>query len=604
MPVMGIPGVAVLAAAKNAAAAEKARQSTASLHVANIYQFIMAGVLGTLFIRNVVLLLLRFVARRRRRSADAVEKASSTKGAGASSIYGPKPILIRISGVIDSIALQPIDVWGIPGDWTWLRLLMVTFICAANIVCCLVGTRRVFLVIDTKLHSPQQAGSSIARAFARRCGRMCVANVPMIYGFAGRNNIVATLTGELMPFFSQELRFYHILLGGIAFIEAFIHTFAYIGHALVFMAVNCFFGLKWVRRRCYELFLITHVVGAALVLAGLWYHRPIAQDWVYAAVAVWCFERACRLGLHVSSIFRARVIMRRPLLEARASIVHGAIKLSVPFPAGKWQAGQHVYLSFWGLDLLRKPWLYGQSHPFSISNIPDAAAHDEQELRFVLRVHNGLTRTLASHIQQKCVAKGAESVAVSVAVEGPYGWAPAAEEFDSVLLIAGGSGITHPASILADVCQHASHGQCGTSNVQLVWAIHHLDQSEWVRETIEEARSHADKANLSLSINLHVTRPSTHSASSSGTVTPAESPRLEFDEKKHEFGETVSSFAKARRFTGRPDVAEAIAKTVADSPGTTLVVACGPVALADEVRRIGSKYASSALQVQIARFEC
>ncbi|GAA5893721.1 hypothetical protein JCM5296_001116 [Sporobolomyces johnsonii] len=581
--------------------------SDPNVEVAKIYQYAMAGILGALFVRNVILQVQRFVYRRlRRRSSDVVEK-----GAGATLIYGPRPLLLRISDSIDSVALKPVNIRGIAKDWTWLRLLMVIGICGANIVCCLVGT--------VSAHSTDSANT--AKALARRSGFVAVSNYPILYCFAGRNNVVATLTG--IPY--QELRFYHILLGGLAFIESFVHTFAYIASylqggqaarlqqaygqlyfkmgivALVFMLVDCFFGLKWIRRHGYEFFLVSHIVGAALILAGSWYHRPNIQNWVWAAVALWVFERVCRIGMHASSVFHARVIARRPLMQARARVVHGAIKLSAPFPAGKWSAGQHVYISFWGLDLLRKPWLYGQAHPFCISNIPDADAHDEQELRFVIRIYSGLTRTLADHIQQKA-ASGTASVPIWVSVDGPYDHAPAAEEFDSVLLIAGGSGITHPSSVLADVCQHASQGECGTSSVKLVWAIHRLEQFEWVRETLEEARSHADKANLPLSIDLHVTRPS--SPSSSGTSTPAESPGIDFDDKKAEFGEPVPSFAKSRRYDGRPDVARVIARTVADSPGTTLVVACGPVALADEVRCVCSKYAPSVLQVQIATYEC
>jgi len=41
------------------------------------------------------------------------------------------------------------------------------------------------------------------------------------------------------------------------------------------------------------------------------------------------------------------MIVRKPLIEARASVVAGAIKLSVPFPGGRWEACQHAYITFW-----------------------------------------------------------------------------------------------------------------------------------------------------------------------------------------------------------------------------------------------------------------
>ena len=49
---------------------------------------------------------------------------------------------------------------------------------------------------STHLHSEQSAASSIARAFSRRCGRMAVANYPILFCFAGRNSVIARLTGE------------------------------------------------------------------------------------------------------------------------------------------------------------------------------------------------------------------------------------------------------------------------------------------------------------------------------------------------------------------------------------------------------------------------
>lgn len=123
-------------------------------------------------------------------------------------------------------------------------------------------------------------------------------------------------------------------------------------------------GLRAFRRRFYEMFLILHIIGAVLMLMGSWYRalpllslcddraeltcslpradRPIMTPWVYAGVAVWVFERAVRLALHVASRFHSRLILHRPLIQAEASVCHGAIRLSVPFPSGKWEAGQHA----------------------------------------------------------------------------------------------------------------------------------------------------------------------------------------------------------------------------------------------------------------------
>ncbi|BGP31960.1 ferric-chelate reductase [Rhodotorula toruloides] len=592
------------------AKAEKARQKLLSARYTNIYVWIMAALLGFLILRNLILTATRFFDRRRRRQAASNEKGRRN-GFDA---YNDKPALLRWSDKIDSHALKPVR--GLPTEWTYLRLVLVTAIVIVNTVFCVVGS--------TQLHSAQSAGSSIARAFSRRCGRIATANYPILFMFAGRNSVIAKLTGLSY----QSLRFYHILLGFIAFIESFVHTIAYIGHymiwqgkdklaheatqkyfkwgivAVVFMFVNCVFGLKWLRRRSYEVFLLLHVVGAALILTGSWYHRPIMQDWVYAAVAIWVAERVFRGFHHVGSVVGTRFFLRAHLVKARAEVQDGAIKLSVPANGQTWTAGQHVYLSFWGLDLLRRPWLFGwtQSHPFSIANIPSGDMSAFREMRFVLRVHGGLTLELAGHIVRRSEAKDGQAVDCWVSVEGPHGSPPPAAEFDTLLLIAGGSGITHPLSVAAAVCRRAAAGQAVvTSKIKLVWALHRLEQAAWVQETLEETRRWAEKANLELSVSLCATR--TASAITSGASSPSSGANLE-EEKKENYGEAVNKGGKCREYSGRPDVHDEVAKAVSDSPGRTLIIACGPEALANEVAKASTPYLSSDVKVDIARFEC
>ncbi|GAA5977551.1 hypothetical protein JCM11641_006861 [Rhodosporidiobolus odoratus] len=612
-------------AAVDTAKLEKARQKSASLYYTNVYTWIATGLVFLFVLRNLLLVSQRFLTRQRSDAAVGSEKGR-TKEAGAVT-YGNKPTLLRWSDKVDGLLLSPVNVWGVPADWTYLRLILATFICAINIAFC--------LVITTQFITPQSAKSSIARAVSRRCGRMAVANYPWLYCFAGRNSILSTLTG--VPY--QELRFFHILLGGIAFTQSFIHTFTYIGHyvtwqgvdklkeeytelyfkmgivAVVFMAINTVFGLKWLRRRSYEIFLSLHVIGAALILAGSWYHRPVMQPWVYAAAAIWIFERVVRFVWHFAGIANTRLVLRRPVIKAQATVSHGAILLKVPF-TGSWSAGQHVYVSFWGLDLLRRPHLYGQSHPFSIANIPSTTASGPHEMQFVLRIHAGVTKELANHISKKCAAKsngGQEAPAEClVSIEGPHGWAPPAAEYDSVLLVAGGSGITHPLSVLDAVCQLASEGKAVTSSIKLVWALQRFEQTAWIRDTLLRASRLAKQANLSLSIDLYVTRSSSSApapiCSTPTSTSSSSSSTGDLDEQKDassggELVELVEG-CKARRFDGRPEIEAEVASVIAESVERTLVVACGPTALANSVRRATSSYGIDKVETQIAMFEC
>ena len=176
-----------------------------------------------------------------------------------------------------------------------------------------------------------------------------------------------------------------------------------------------------------------------------------------------------RIVSHFSGPLRSRVFLRAPVVHAEASLQDGAIKLSVPF-TGEWQAGQHTYLSFWGTELLRRPWLYGQAHPFSIANM-STESPTERQMNFVLRVKKGITLEMARLIERKTRASESSSCKLLVSLEGLYGSSPRAEDYDSVVLVAGGSGITHVASVLEEVSDRV---ETATTAVTLIWAVRHL----------------------------------------------------------------------------------------------------------------------------------
>jgi len=202
--------------------------------------------------------------------------------------------------------------------------------------------------------------------------------------------------------------------------------------------------------------------------------------------------------------FTTRRSLRSPVTVATASVVNGAILLSVPFPAHTWSEGQHVYISFMSLSILSK----FQSHPFSIANAPHTGDDaTTSNLQLILRTKGGVTKTLARYINQHAV----DGIAtLKVVVEGPYGHgstASVAGDFETVLLFAGGSGITHPASVLDALTQLISHQKIRTSSAHLVWAVQHLgasqshfsilliisltrvgtvDQTKWIKQQLHE----------------------------------------------------------------------------------------------------------------------
>ncbi|GAA6048267.1 hypothetical protein JCM3770_006512 [Rhodotorula araucariae] len=574
------------------------------------YVGIILAFVGLLVVRHFVLSISRSYNRRQRRKAEA-----------AALEKGDTPLPFKPSAVergihaIDSAALTPVPY--LPSEWSYLRVGLIFINLALTTLFCLLN---IFPV------------SSATKQFADRTGRISTADLPLLFLFVGRNNILTALTGLSY----QSLRFWHIYLGAHSTVLAIIHTFAYIANytvkgnyaklhsaytrlyfkmgivATVFMFVISITGIGFIRRRGYQAFLALHVVGAAIVLAGCYYHRANMEDWVLGTVGIWVFERLWRVCSVFTSFVNMRFFIRAPIIRAKASIVDGAIKLTVPCKGRMWGTGQHFYISFWGRELLRRPHLYGQTHPFCAANVPDEGA-EAQEMRFVLRIYEGITKELEKHILRKLAAQGGDEVELKVAVEGPFDVSEPAEEFDSILCLAGGSGITHPSSILADVCQKAAQGKAATTDIRLVWAIHHAEQAAWVEETLDEARAWAAQANLRLSIDLYITRQNSAvpSLTGSGSATPTLEGSSLDDEKKLDLSPAGSSdalaltgAAKCNRFSGRPDVAAEVSKMFSESRGRTFVVACGPVQLAEVVRRVVKEYKSSQLSFEIAKFDC
>lgn len=106
-------------------------------------------------------------------------------------------------------------------------------------------------------------------------------------------------------------------------------------------------------------------------------------------------------------------------------------------------------------------------HPFEVD---DEGLNRTFEL--VLKAQGGFTRKLA-----KSLAIPEESSAVSqfkLLVEGPYGSSAHVHSFESVLLVAGGSGISATIAHLADLAKRAAKGPLEVKRIVVVWTVRDL----------------------------------------------------------------------------------------------------------------------------------
>ncbi|KAF1813119.1 ferric reductase transmembrane component 4 [Eremomyces bilateralis CBS 781.70] len=237
-------------------------------------------------------------------------------------------------------------------------------------------------------------------------------------------------------------------------------------------------SVLWFRRISYEIFLILHIVLAIFCIVGSWYHVELLfyrkwgyELWLYAAIAVWAFDRILRVGR----------IAYTGLKQAHTTeVCPGIIRVDIPGVRWHVKPGLHAYLLFPTLSF--RVW---ESHPFSVSPLQlrlpyqesDASSggpnqkfgdaeksanatvtvgqHSRKEsivgLRFYIRGATGLTSMLRPGLVLPCL------------VEGPYGNRSSVTilSSDRVVVIGGGIGITGLLAYLSS----------GHVNTKLYWGV-------------------------------------------------------------------------------------------------------------------------------------
>ena len=240
------------------------------------------------------------------------------------------------------------------------------------------------------------------------------------------------------------------------------------------------------------------------------------------------------------------------------------IKLKVLVPLSiTWRPGQHVFLRIPALSLL-------DNHPFTIASAPSLPCTRGEEqsgdsahtLTFLIRPHDGFTSKLLSYINSNADAS------LSVHLDGPYGGFPRRLEnaYDSIILVAGGGGITASPSWLAYLAPRLAAGGVTTANVRLIWVVRKRVHLEWAKEEIDHVSATVPKGTFVT--EYHVTNDaevaqisSENDASASQAITRSTS-----------VSESKSSQEIQR---GRPNLADCIARALV--PGSRMcVLGCGP----------------------------
>jgi NAD(P)H-flavin reductase len=167
----------------------------------------------------------------------------------------------------------------------------------------------------------------------------------------------------------------------------------------------------------------------------------------------------------VFNLFKTKVT-RAELLALQ---IAGSTVVTIPALRTGWRAGQHVRIRVPALG-----WRLGfEGHPFTISSAPDGEG-------LILMCKNSGDWTRALHALAQGPSSQTESalgsnapVDVTMIVEGPHGGLgnTMLPSFSSVLLCAGGSGITHSLALAHDLMTKATTGVVRARTIDLVWVI-------------------------------------------------------------------------------------------------------------------------------------
>lgn len=321
------------------------------------------------------------------------------------------------------------------------------------------------------------------------------------------------------------------------------------------------------RRWRYELFQYTHYLTWFFLVSTImhaWTH------WYYVALGffLYMFDKLARV---VRSCNESRLVS----LNHTAGVTR--VEVSRSAVSGVHDAGQYAFVNVPAVSQL-------QWHPFTISSAPSDALANHGS-------YDGWSDTITFHIKDMGPGTWTHDLAelarahqasknieeITVSVDGPYGRPPPYHEKHTLIMVAGGIGITPFHAILSDL--HAQANRTSVRDVHLIWAARDADLvAVFARTWASLLRSNVPNGPR---FNLHL-----HCTARGDVNLPG-------------LGDDDLALVKRYLVTGRPQLASEFAeicRVASKTIGTTslyddvLAMVCGPHAMIDEVSALASKH--------------
>ncbi|CAK7329033.1 unnamed protein product [Dovyalis caffra] len=271
--------------------------------------------------------------------------------------------------------------------------------------------------------------------------------------------------------------------------------------ALVTGLVIWITSLPPIRRRRFEMFYYTHHLYTVFLIFFLFHAGDRHFYTVFPGIFIFGLDKLLR------------IVQSRPgtcVLSARIFLFPSkAIELTLPKdPRLKYAPTSVIYMKIPSIS--RFQW-----HPFSITSSSNV---DDHTMSVVVKCNEGWTSSLYDMIQAELDSDTGAMSSIPLSIEGPYG--PASLDFsrhDSLLLIAGGAGITPFLSILKEIAYVNSSRYRFPTRILLVYVVK-KSQDICLLNSVSSQLQNQPSTQPSLKIEVYVTQEARYNATVRGLM--------------------------------------------------------------------------------------
>ena len=256
--------------------------------------------------------------------------------------------------------------------------------------------------------------------------------------------------------------------------------------------------------------------------------RLTSWHYFWATLAIWFSAWSAR---YIRAFFYNGLHHRATLTPLADNLT----QISVPTRL-RWKFGQHFSVRFVGMGA--RAWT---AHPFTAASIPevDAGSGKESVVEFYSRGLGGITERMLSFAK-----KGGATC--RVVLDGPYGgYSVPMTDFETVLLLAGGTGASFITPTLLDLAQRYDSSTSRPRMIHLIWAVRRQECISWFEGALARAAKVLPQDVLKVSIFV------TDDVNDSSSLSDEDDAQ---DEKK--FMDELGM----ERLVGRPDLAALVEK--------------------------------------------